>query len=357
MCSSDLLQARRSGFPETTANRVTGSTFMDAAHASPAAAVLPGTSLRLACGRTVSYTDRSGQIWAADRYFQGGSAYDASRQFVARATDPKLFQSGRTGDFSYHIPLTRGDYELRLSFVERDFGPSTVAGGGEYSRTFDVRANGATLLDDFDIYSDAYGTNVADTRVFKDISPAPDGFLHLEFHSRRGPAIVNAIEVMPAQPHRLNPVRIVAQDNFVTLSNGTVWGPNMYVTGGQYSAHTAVVSGDDPDLYTREQFGHFDYAIPVDTGTYRISLYMAEEYFGQGNPGGGGPGSRVFDVFCNGTPLVRNLDILKEAGADRAVVKTFHGFAPNAQGKLIVSFVPVRNYASLYAIEVVDETQ
>ena len=328
-----------------------------ASHAPPFGALSAGSSLRLSCGRTISYTDRSGWMWGADRYFQGGTAFDSPRQYFARANDSRLFQTGRSGDFSYEIPLAKGDYELQLGFVETTYGPGTPSGGGEYSRTFDVKANGRVLLDDFDIYSDASGTNVADFRVFKDISPASDGFLHLEFHSRRGPALVNTIQLSPAEPHRLNPIRIVAQENFLTLSNGTVWAPDTYVNGGQLNSHAITLTGDEPDLYARERYGHFDYAIPVDAGIYGVTLHFAEEYFGSGNLGAGGAGSRVFDVYCNGTALLRNFDIFKEAGINRALVKTFHGLTPNSQGKLVISFVPVRNYASLYALEVTDEAR
>jgi hypothetical protein len=104
-------------------------------------------------------------------------------------------------------------------------------------------------------------------------------------------------------------------------------------------------------------YGHFEYAIPVDAGIYALSLHFAEAYFGPANEGGGGAGSRVFDVFCNGAVLLRNFDIFREAGMNRALIKTFHGLIPNAQGKLVVTFVPVKNYASLYALEVADETQ
>jgi hypothetical protein len=325
---------------------------------APPPVVSSGNSVRLACGRTVPYTDRSGQIWTADRYYEGGTQFESGRQFIARAFDPKLFQSGRSGDFTYRIPLPKGVYELHLGFVETVYGPGTPAGGGEYSRTFEVKANGRILLSDFDIYSDASGVNVADTRVFKDISPAADGFLRLEFHSGRAPALVNTIELVPSRPHRLNPIRIVAQENFVTASNGSVWAPDSYVIGGQLAGHSVELAGTpDPDLYSRERFGHFRYAIPVDAGAYGLSLYFVEEYFGTSNAGGGGVGSRVFDVFCNGVSLLRNFDIFKEAGVNHPLIKTFHGLTPNAQGKLAVSFVPVRNYASLYGIEVLDESQ
>jgi hypothetical protein len=323
-----------------------------------AGAVLPGSAVRLVCGHPVAYTDRSGQIWAADRYYEGGTPFDSPRQYVARAFDPKLFQSGRSGNFSYHIPLAKGVYELHLGFVETTYGPATAAGGGEYSRTFDVKANGRPLLTEFDIYSDGNGTNVADLRAFKDISPSPDGFLHLEFRGQRGPALINFIEVAPAQPHRLNPIRMVAQENFLTEASGIVWSPDTSVTGGQLAGHSVQVAGtEEPDVYGREQYGHFEYALPVDAGTYSLSLHFAEEYFGPGNPGGGGIGSRLFDVFCNGVALLRNFDVFREAGMNRALVKTFHGLTPNAQGKLVVSFLPVHNYASLYALEVLDESQ
>lgn len=67
-------------------------------------------------------------------------------------------------------------------------------------------------------------------------------------------------------------------------------------------------------------------------------------------------GSRVFDVACNSQTLLRHFDVFKETGgADRALVKTFYGLTANAQGKLMLQFVPVVNYAAVDAIEVKDE--
>lgn len=61
-------------------------------------------------------------------------------------------------------------------------------------------------------------------------------------------------------------------------------------------------------------------------------------------------------VGVHSTALLRNFDIFKEAGGeDRPIRKVFHSLQPNAQGKLVFSFVPVRNYACINAIEVVDE--
>ena len=267
-----------------------------------------------------------------------------------------MYQGGRYGVYAYNIPLKPGNYELKLHFLERVYGPGLETGGGENSRVMDVTANGQMLLKDFDIVSDAGGPEIADVRVFKDIQPGSDGYLRLGFHAQRERPLINAIEVEPAPPHKINPVRIVTQSNSVIDSQGHVWLADTYYMGGQASNHWKGVTGmPDPDLFNNERYGHFSYAIPVAPGSYTVNLYFAETYWGPNNAGGGGPGARVFDVYCNGLALLYDLDIFKEAGADQALVKRFHGLKPNAQGKLQLEFMPVRNYASLFALEVLDE--
>ncbi len=303
------------------------------------------------------YIDHHGHTWLADRFFEGGGKPGAPfRQFIARTSDPLLYQSGRTGLTGYNIPLKPGNYEMKLHFVEPIYGPGLETGGGENSRVFDVLANGKTLIDCLDIVSDAGGPQIADVRVFKDMQPAPDGSLHLGFHARREQPLINAIEIEPAPLHKINPIRIVTQANSVTDSKGQVWEADNYYMGGQNSNHWKAVGGSpDTDLYLNERYGHFSYAIPVAEGSYTLNLHFAETYWGAENQGGGGPGKRVFDVYCNGTALLRDFDILRETGGNLALVKKFHGLRPNAQGKLNLEFVPKVNYASVFAIEVLDE--
>lgn len=324
----------------------------------PPIPALSGDEIRILCGQRNPHTDLSGRVWAPDRYFELGDDAERPLKFLARTLDLPLFQGGRTGDFLYRIPLRPGVYELHLYFAETAFGPGTSTGGGENSRVFHVVANGRRILSDFDIISDAGGPGIADERVFKDISPGPDGLLQLRFISHRAQATVSAIELEPARAHRLNPVRISAQEKLFSDSRKQVWMPDRFWSGGQVGVGSAFVEGtQDPALYSKERYGNFSYAIPVDSGRYAVTLHFAETYWGLDNPGGGGAGTRVFDVFCNGVALLRNFDIYKEAGGSRALVKTFHGLEPNAQGKLLLSFVPVRNYASVRAIEVIDESQ
>lgn len=319
---------------------------------------VPGQEIRILAGYTKgAYTDRYGRVWDGDRYFKGGTASSIARQFIARTLDPGLFQSSRSGDFSYDIPRKPGVYELHLYFVETNFGPGTISGGGESSRIFDVDLNGKPLLASFDPIGDAGANDTADERVFKDITPAPDGYIHLDFRHARDEPIVTAIEVIPGIPGKMKPVKIVAQDNSFTDHTGQVWRPDCYFKGGRGVVHVGPVQNTpDPDLYDGERFGNFDYAIPVAKGKYSVKLHFAETYFGPTSPGGGGAGSRVFDVYCNGVALLRNFDITREAGGpDRALVKVFNGLEPNAEGKLIISFVPIENYACINAIEVTQE--
>jgi len=324
------------------------------------AAIGAGDDVRIICGYSKrDYVDVEGKTWGPDHYFAGGAVRVEPRAFIARAADRTLFETSREGEFSYNIPLQRGPHELRLYFVEMDYGPGTTRGGGEISRLFHIDVNGNRLLTDFDVFSDANGTNVADERVFKDIAPADDGQLHLKFTEGINYPILNALEIVPGLKGKMLPIRIVAQEHSYTDEGGRLWSPDRYYSSGRLATYVPPVEGtSDPGLYSSYRFGHFDYAIPVADGRYAVTLYFAETYFGAKNPGKIGVGARLFDVYCNGAALLRNFDILKEAGGeDLALKKTFHGLQPNAMGKLQISFVPIKNYATVRAIEVVDESQ
>ncbi|HTT63639.1 MAG TPA: malectin domain-containing carbohydrate-binding protein [Bryobacteraceae bacterium] len=334
--------------PETLSHRVS----------SPAVAG-EVNAVRIIAGYDRKYIDHRGHTWLPDRYFEGGGHPRAPyRQFIARTSDPLLYQNGRLGVIAYNIPLKPGTYELKLHFVEPVYGPGLETGGGENSRVFDILLNGKMVIENFDIVSDANGPLIADVRVFKDVHPGPDGILRVGFHPKRERPIISAIEVEPAEPHKLNPIRIVTQPNSVADSRGQVWEADNYYLGGQSSNHFKAVTGTpDADLFANERYGHFSYAIPVAPGVYTATMYFAETYWGKENEGGGGPGQRIFDIYCDGSTLLRNFDILKEVGPNHALIKRFRGLRPTPQGKLNIDFVPAANYASVFAIEIEDESR
>jgi hypothetical protein len=327
------------------------SSTPDPRPSSIAAPASSAAAIRILAGSTKPYMDRAGRLWRADSYFTGGVAQPGPTDFLGKPPDPSLYRSMRYGDFSYSIPAPPGVYELWLYFAEPNYRSGTGVGseGGENERHFTVTVNGTTLLHDFDVVNDS-GVSPVDVRAFRDISPAADGMVHLQFQAVVGPPFLNAIELVPGSPGHIRPIRIRAGDSSVTDHAGNVWNPDNYYIGGRLATHKGDVSPTpDPDLYASERYGNFSYAIPVPPGRYAVTLYFAETYW---DPEGkssnkGGIGSRVFNVSCNGAVLLPDFDILKEAKPFQAVSNTFHNIQPNGQGKLLLSFSPVITYASV----------
>jgi hypothetical protein len=292
--------------------------------------------------------DSAGNYWEADRYFLAGVARPRPDRSISKTSDPMLFEHWRINDSRYDIPLAPGNYELHLFFVASQNEDASLA-------SFNVDLNGKPLLIGFNISSDALGNDIADERVFKDVSPDTDGFLHLHFYTNRTEPSISAIEIFPGLPHKQLPIRLVTQRAAVSDSSGNVWHPDNYFQNGRISDLPQKVNGtSDPDLYAQERFGHFMYSIPVDTrGRYTLVLHFAELYWAP-DPG---VGRRVFRVFCNGSTLLDDFDIFKEVGSLHAVTKTFHHLRPSSEGKLDITFDPIANNATVSAIEVIDESE
>ncbi|MGA2594762.1 MAG: malectin domain-containing carbohydrate-binding protein [Bryobacteraceae bacterium] len=306
--------------------------------------------IRIAAGdRKESYIDTAGRTWLPDRYFTGGTTFRRPVAPIQRTRDPDLFQNGREGQFSYAIPLRPDNYELHLYFAET----GVVS---EALRSVNIAVNGRPVST-LDVASDAGGVNAATMKIFKDISPAKDGYLHLTFQGP-GPCFVNAIEIVPGIPGKMRPIRLTERDSVFYDHLGQVWTPDQWAAGGRKSTRAVPIDGTlDVGLYHWQRFGHFSYSVPVvEDGRYTVILYFAETWFTPPNSNGG-IGSRVFDVYCNGTTLLKNYDILREAGgvANRAVMRVFRHIPASPLGKIDLAFVPVANYALINAIEVVEE--
>jgi len=345
--------AEKEGSTQSGATVAAVSRGEEAAQSKTApAGALPGETeaIRILAGdHNGNYVDKAGHLWLSDRYFKGGETFRRDSREISRTQDPEIFRSGRQGQFVYEIPLSPGTYELHLYFAETSF-------ESEALRSVSVAINGLPVST-LDVASDAEGVNTATMKIFKDISPAKDGILHLTFQGT-GPSFVNALEILPGTPGKMIPVRIAARDTIYRDHLGQVWMPDQYFLGGRRSSRKTAIEGtSDPELYIAQRFGHFTYSIPVaEGGHYAITLYFAETYFAPPESVGG-IGSRVFDVYCNGTTLLKDFDILKETGGvgNRAVIKVFHNMPASPQGKINLTFVPINNYALVTAIEVAEE--
>ena len=320
-----------------------------------------GQEVRILAGGSRNLIDHAGKFWSADTGFSGGTPVKAAVQQIWRTQDPEFYRTSRQGQFRYDIPLKKGIYELRLHFAETVYGPDSAETGGEGSRIIDVRANGKPLLTRFDVVADAGAGLTADVNVFPEISPAPDGMLHLEFSGEDGTqAILSAIEILPGVRGHIRPVRILARQTPYYSNDSHLWSPDSYFEGGQLASYTSPVSGtDDPELYETERWGNFSYAIPVSPGRYSVTLYFAGRHGAWDGPSTSDqnkPGvAHIFNVFCNGTAMLRNFNLAWEARRSDVVIRKFTGLEPNAQGKLLLSFVPVEGYATVTGIEVLPE--
>jgi hypothetical protein len=113
------------------------------AHAQTAA-------IRVKCGAG-AYTDSKGQLWSADKDSNGGLVSTMTGP-VAGTSDPTLFQHGRmpsdSGPLVYTFPVANGSYHANLYFAELYSGDAFVGG-----RVFNVKVEGTTVLQNFDIFA------------------------------------------------------------------------------------------------------------------------------------------------------------------------------------------------------------
>ncbi len=312
--------------------------------------ILMDAVLRLGCGRNTTYQDAAGRTWNPDAYFTGGKPFHRNVPSIGGALDSTIYQNGREGDFSYDIPLPRASYELHLYFAE------TVV-RGEGIRAMDIDINGKRTERLIDITSDANGFGNATEKIYTSIQPAQDGKIHLKFKTSTYGAFVNAIEIMPGNGDTMRPIRQTTLSNYYFDPQGTVWTPDAWFQGGRTSHLPDVMPNFSwQGFYQDERFGTFNYALPVlPDRTYSLTLYFQDPWFSHQSklpPAG----QRRFDVTCNGRELLRQFDIMKEApDGEFRVAKTFTGIQPTPHGKILLTFTPDQNYATINAIVVQEE--
>jgi len=144
------------------------------------------------------------------------------------------------------------------------------------------------------------------------------------------------------------------------LSSGKNWGsaswtdnykemPAMF--GSQRRTFDAIAGTTDWPLFQTFRYGRdkLQYHFPVANGTYRVELYFTEPWYGIG--GMDCQGWRLFDVAVNSKTLLKNLDIWREAGADKALKKVWNvkvtngqlniGFPNVASGQAVISAIAI----------------
>lgn len=207
-----------------------------------------------------SYTDGSGNYWAADRaYGSGPWGYTAGTAFstsdpISNTNDDVLYQWVRYGTFGYKFDLSNGLYDVTLHFSE-------VGWTAPNQRLFNVSIEGTQVLANYDIFAEV-GHDAATSKTFYSVN-VQDGQLNIDFTTVVNAAIISAIQISPARPTKLVitsvnggnppgagvpfPVTIQAQNPTGTPMNVTVaTNVSLSVTSGDSNALGGTVSGTIP---------------------------------------------------------------------------------------------------------------
>ena len=103
---------------------------------------------------------------------------------------------------------------------------------------------------------------------------------------------------------------------------------------------------DEVELFQTERFGTFDYVVPVDDGTYAVTLEFAEIYFNEA-------GKRVFDVEIENQLKVDDLDIFAAAGGKNIAYSTGPITIEVTDGALNIEFLKGIQNPKINAISIV----
>ncbi|WP_390293617.1 malectin domain-containing carbohydrate-binding protein [Haloarchaeobius litoreus] len=149
-----------------------------------------------------------------------------------------------------------------------------------------------------------------------------------------------------------------------TATDGTEYvADTNFVDGSTYSNTTVEIGNTQDDtLYQTERYGDpFGYDVPVENGTYQVTLQFAEIYQGvapSDSPDSSGPddgtneNDRVFNASIEGEQVITNLDLFATVGPANATQQTFT--VEVTDGQLDVDFEALYDNAKLSAMTVTE---
>lgn len=270
------------------------------------------THVRIDVGASVPFVGTGGKTWQADRGGEGGTIV-AGNFPVAGTTEDKLFQTYRTGAaFGYSLPVAKGNYRLRLYFVQPTTNPADV-------RTFHVSAERTRVLS-------TYKLATPQTAVSRTVNvTVRDGRLSLWFQGIKGTeAMVSAIELIPVSPLGLEWTQLAPTPlrRFEALSaavNG-----KLYMFGGFHTSDIKTTTrGDafDPATNTWTQVADVPELLShAGVATDGPRIYFAGGFTGDWK-GANTPITRIVRVYNTSTNSWSTIAPLPQARAAGALVR------------------------------------
>ena len=175
-----------------------------------------------------------------------GNSY-STVEAVQALSDSEIYQTERWSDYlAYAIPVESGkEYKVTLKFAEIYFGTSG-------SRLFNVSVEGQLFLNNFDVFAEAGGKNIAkDTSIF--ITPA-DNFINIELIALRDNASIKGIVL--DEVGGANVVRINCGGPALTTLDG-----NQYVSEEGYFDPDANTVASDEQWMKAAMYKYFNYGV------------------------------------------------------------------------------------------------
>lgn len=146
-----------------------------------------------------------------------------------------------------------------------------------------------------------------------------------------------------------------AGNYYGSLSWSDAWNYLPAFLASQRQTNDPIDGTKDWKLFQTFRYGResLKYQFPLPDGEYRVELYFIEPWWGTGG-GMDCEGFRIFDVAVSGDTVLKNIDIWKEAGHDKALKKTVKAFAK--KGLLEISFPKIAaGQAVISAIAIASE--
>ncbi len=154
--------------------------------------------LRVNCAATEPYTDKAGNVWLADQFFEegkkwgvvGGMTVERGDLGITGTNEPKIYETECYSMTEYKFIVPSGKYTVRLHFAETYDGIT-----GPEQRVFSVTINGNTVLKDLDLFKETGGLNKPLVKEFNGVT-VTNKELVIGFVSNIENPEINGIEIL-----------------------------------------------------------------------------------------------------------------------------------------------------------------
>ena len=234
----------------------------------------------------------------------------------AAASAEPLFQSerhmvGGQTSLTYGVPVPNGTYTVKTLHNELFFGKANNTTAAQGLRVFDIAVEGTVLLTGFDVFDHG---NTDHVNTFSNIA-VTDGRVDIEL-------------IADVQNPQISGIAIESNDGntnvYINVGGGDVtYDGNTYLSEEKavvlYSNIGTSSLGLDKsvNLYASDRYrnGDLDVAVNVPNGTYDVTTYHHELWFGfHPSAAPAAAGIRVFDILLEGQLVKDDFDLFVETG-------------------------------------------